>query len=437
MNVKANLAIILILLTHSVFAQSQEGRIISIDSVFSLLERNSTQLKMSKEIVETTEQAVSVVKNNLLPSVDINLSALYLGDGTISDRNFSNSQNAPIPHFGNNFSLEASYLVFSGGAVSNSISKSELESQVANLAYKKNLSDMRFLVAGYYLDLYKLQNQRQVFLKNIEQTELMIKQINAKQNEGMALLNDLNRYKLMLQNLRLDIIEIENNINIINQHLVITLGLPKETHILVDTTIQNLKLVSYSQEELIKIAQQNRPELNMSALKTNIAEKQIELAKASYYPSIAIIGANNFNGPITIEVPPINKNFNYWYLGIGLKYNLASLYKSRKDVRLAKTNKNVADYAKNLELENTQISLYTSQTNYLESIEKLRAYETTFQLAKENYTIVNNRYLNDLVLITEMLDASNIKLNAELQVVNANLNIIYNYFKVLREIGKL
>ena len=437
MNLKVYLTIMIALLSSTIFAQMKEGRIISIDSVFALVERNCTLLKISEKNAEKAEQAVSIVKNNLLPSIDINLSALYLGDGTILDRNFSNSQNAPIPHFGNNFSVEASYLVFSGGAVSNSIAKAELESQVANLAYKKNLSDMRFLVAGYYLDLYKLQNQRQVFLKNIEQTELMIKQINAKQNEGMALLNDLNRYKLMLQNLRLDLIEIENNINIINQHLVITLGLPKETNIIVDTTIQNLKLFPYSQEELMNIAQQNRPDLYMSALRTTIAEKQIELAKANYYPSIAIIGANNFNGPITIEVPPINKNFNYWYLGIGLKYNLASLYKSSKDVSLAKTNKNVADYAKTLELENTQIALFAAQTNYLESIEKLHTYETTFQLAKENYTIVNNRYLNDLVLITEMLDASNIKLNAELQVVNANLNIIYNYFKLLREIGKL
>jgi outer membrane protein TolC len=62
-------------------------------------------------------------------------------------------------------------------------------------------------------------------------------------------------------------------------------------------------------------------------------------------------------------------------------------------------------------------------------------YETSSRLANENYRIINNRYLSELVLISEMLDASNTKLNAELQVVNARLNVIYNYYCLQRAIG--
>jgi outer membrane protein TolC len=36
-----------------------------------------------------------------------------------------------------------------------------------------------------------------------------------------------------------------------------------------------------------------------------------------------------------------------------------------------------------------------------------------------------------------MLDASNTKLSAELQIVNARLDIIYNYYKMKRETGML
>ena len=429
--------IVSVFLTQLAFAQQRENRTISIDSLFILAERNSTQLKMSETIVETAKKAVSVVKNNRLPSVDANLSGLYLGNATILDRNFSNAQKAVMPHFGNNFSLQASYLIFSGGAVPNSIAKAELEAQVAQLAHKKNQADMRFLVAGYYLDLYKLQNQRKVFVKNIEQTKLLIHQVTAKQKEGMALTNDLTRYQLMLQNLKLVLIEIDNNMSIINQQLVITLGLPNGTNIIPDSTIQNMTLVVSSQDALMKTAVENRPELHTVALNKAIANTQVKLAKASFYPSIALVGANEFVGPITFEVPPINKDLNYWYIGLGVKYNLASLYKSNKEVSVAKSSLNTAAYAQKLQLEQMQTSIYATQTKYLESFEKLHTYEKTFQLATENYNIVNNRYLNDLVLITEMLDASNIKLDAELQVVNANLDIIYNHLKLLREIGKL
>ncbi len=52
------------------------------------------------------------------------------------------------------------------------------------------------------------------------------------------------------------------------------------------------------------------------------------------------------------------------------------------------------------------------------------------ELARQNYEVVNERYLNQLALITDMLDASNIRLNAELQEVDARINIVYAYYKL-------
>ena len=43
---------------------------------------------------------------------------------------------------------------------------------------------------------------------------------------------------------------------------------------------------------------------------------------------------------------------------------------------------------------------------------------------------MSDRYLNQLALITDMLDASNIRLNAELQEVDARINIVYAYYKM-------
>jgi len=36
-----------------------------------------------------------------------------------------------------------------------------------------------------------------------------------------------------------------------------------------------------------------------------------------------------------------------------------------------------------------------------------------------------------MALITDMLDASNSKLEAELQLVNARINIVFNFYKLL------
>jgi len=426
----------MLLCAQNLHAQEKVIRILTLDEMFYLATENSKQLKLSEKGMKAAGEATEVMKNLRLPSIDASLSFSYLGDGTIMDREFTNASRAPMPHFGNNFALEASQVVFAGGAISNSIAKAELEEQIAQLTYEKDQMDIRFLLTGYYLDLYKLINQREVYIKNIEQTNILIKQIKAKQEQGMALNNDVTRHELILQNHELALIEIDNNCDIINHHLITTLGLHRNTVIKPDTTILNMDLSNITPTDLMQEARSNLPELKSAEVNIEVAGKGIKLAKADYLPSVAIVATNHFDGPITIEVPPINKNFNYWYVGIGLKYSLSSLFKSKKNVRLAKTQQLIATDTRDVIAERTEIAIHNDATRYKESFEKLNTFEKSLQLANENYRVINNRYINDLVLITEMLDASNTKLNAELQVVNSKINIIYNYYKLQRTIGK-
>ena len=47
------------------------------------------------------------------------------------------------------------------------------------------------------------------------------------------------------------------------------------------------------------------------------------------------------------------------------------------------------------------------------------------------------RYLNGLSLVTDMLDASNIQLSSELELTNARIGILYQYYLLKRTIGSL
>ena len=424
-----------VLLLASQSAAAQNAKTYSLSEVYELAIAHSTQLKLSQSDVETAQSATRLVRTAMMPSLDVSLSVSYISNGVITDRDFTNVRSIEMPHVGNNFGVEASQVIFAGGAISTSIEKAKLEEQVAQLSYYRNELDICFLVTGYYLDLYKLKNQREVFLKNIEQTEVLIQQVKSKEKEGMALGSDVTRHELMLQNLKLALIEVENSQKIINNQLVVTLGLSAETIITPDASILDLDFSAVTPDNLFQQAAENLPELKSAAIKRTIAEKELRIARADYFPNVAVFAANNFGGPILIEVPTIDKNFNYWYAGVGLKYNIASLYKTNRKVQLAGKVQRMAEYSETLALEHMQVAVHSAYTKFKESFEKLSVYETSSRLADENYRIINNRYLSELVLITEMLDASNTKLNAELQVVNAKLNVIYNYYKLQREIG--
>ena len=57
--------------------------------------------------------------------------------------------------------------------------------------------------------------------------------------------------------------------------------------------------------------------------------------------------------------------------------------------------------------------------------------------AEENYRIMRNRYLNQLAILTDLLDADNLRLDAELQLTTARTQVVYTYYELLRAIGEL
>lgn len=170
-----------------IMAQNRQYRKLSIEEMFGLADKNSRSIRTCDMAVQEAGQAVKVAKNAQLPSLDVSLSASYLGDGWLADRNFSDGENAPMPHFGNNFALEASQVVYAGGAISHSIALAELQHQLAQLDKEKNKQDIRFLLVGNYLELYQLHNQAEVYKKNIDKPEDYWKTSKPNNRKGLQL----------------------------------------------------------------------------------------------------------------------------------------------------------------------------------------------------------------------------------------------------------
>lgn len=355
----------------------------------------------------------------------------------MTDRDFSNGTNAPMPHFGNNFAIEASQVIYTGGAVSNGIAIAKLQEENAVLCLEDNRNKVRFLLVGYYLDLFKQQNMLKVYEKNIEQTKQVLKELQAKGSEGIVLKNDITRYELLLSNLELTHTQIQNTITILNNHLTTTLGLSNNIMLTPDTTILSRVLPINNEESWITTTITSSPTLRQASLAVQMSKYQDKIIRSERIPKLALFAGNKFDGPIIIEVPPINKNFNYWYVGVGLKYNISSLYKTNKAVSRSKFSiqRNVEQYEDTK--EQIELAVKADHIKYLETYVELNTQQKSVELANQNYTVIRDRYKNDMALITDMLDASNSKLTAEVQLVNAQINIIYNYYKLLYISGTL
>ena len=420
----------------ALFAQKNLEKKITIAELFSLTLENNPTLSVSKANVKIAEQDVKVARNMQLPDLNISANALYIGDATILDKDFSNATKVDMPHFGNTYSLEATQLIWKGNIVRNTIQIKSLQEDLATLSYLSNEQNIKLLALGYYLDLYKLQNQASVYRENIELAEQRIRNINRFYDQGMVTRNDVIRGELQISNLNLTLQVIENNIQILNKQLTVAMGLPEETQIVADDSA----LSEHPEISLLKIYQndvKSHPSLLIAQKSVEIYETSEKITKSERMPTLAAFAGNSLQRPITTSSPVLDMYSNGWNVGLSLSYDIGSLYKTPKKIRLNKYEVERAE-AQAYETEKMiGVAVNAAYIKYNETITQNKTLEKNRELADENYRIMESKYNNQLAILLDMIDASNAKLEAELQYTNSDINIIFAYYKLLKESGKL
>lgn len=411
--------------------------VISLEEIYEIAEGNSLQLRPHLTAEEEAAQEIKVAKNGRLPEINASLSLSYIGDGFITKRDFSDYQKAPIPHFGNGVSVGITQPIYTGGAVTSSIKMAESKSSAARYAAELQRDDIRFRLTGFYLDLYKYTNLRQVVESNLAAARKMLSEMQARYEQGTALQNDITRYELLISNLELQLTKINNTLVILNDNLVTTAGLPEKTIVTPDSTILARSLPMNGESWWQEEAENHSPALRLAQSGVEISRNAESLARSERLPKIGLQAAWTLDGPILVEIPPINRNLSYWYVGIGISYNLSSLYKSNKTITKSRisTQKAVEDLA--AARQNISLAVRADHVRYLEAYEELQTQQKSVELAERNYKTTSTRYSADMALITDLLDAANARLDAQTRLVNARIDIIYYYYKLLFTTGKI
>ncbi len=397
---------------------------LTLTDVFTRIENENQTMSMLRTAQEAAEEGIKSAKNARYPEINAELNVSYIGDSFLTDRNFSNYTKAPSPHFGNGFTLEAQQVVYAGGAVNAAVKMAEHEEHMSEAVISKSRQGLRLMAAGEYLDLFRTDNSIKVYKENIALTIKLIEEINARREQGLALAADVTRYELRLEMLKLDLVRLQNTREIMNYRLVNSLGLPEGT-VISSILGDDEDMRDRSRQNWQEIAADASPEMKVSGIKADMALTRQKLVRSERLPKIAVVAYENFNGPITFEIPPIDKNLNIWYVGLGIRYNFSSLYKSGHKLKQAAIEVRQAEQAKNVTEENLRNDVQKAYADYMQSYVELETREKSLQLADENYERIHDRYMEQLVLVTDMLDAFNMKLDAELGVSAANAEIQY------------
>lgn len=406
--------------------------------LFDVAEAHNVSLRSMKDNLKASEAGVRAAQAARLPDVTGEASVSYLGDGRIWDRHFRHGAKAHIPHYGNNFALKAQQVVYSGGQISAGIEMARQQAEMSALSVDEQRQQVRLMLVGLYLQLHSLSNQQQVYQKNAELAQSLIAQMCKRREQGVTLRNDVTRYELHLQEVNLGIATLEDEMDVARRQLQTALGTDSVfVELLSEQAFDEHSVSREAEADWQQLAAQSHAGLQKATLGIDMGETSERMERAAMRPKLALVAEDHLDGPVTIEVPPLNKNFNYWYVGVGVSYDFSSLYKARRKVKQARlatavaadqcadTRQRVADA-----VHAAYVAVGTARTQLDTQLKNV-------QLACENYEVVCRRYENGLALVTDLTDAANVKLDAELALANARISYIYSYYSLRHAAGVL
>ncbi len=410
------------------YAQS-EALSAGMNEMFRVAEGHNASLQAVRTAIREAEAGIASARTAKLPEITGSASVSYLGNARLWNRHFGERTSAPMPHYGNNFLLHAEQVLYTGGAIRSQIALAGQAAQQAVLTAEEQRQQVRFGLVSMYLQLHCLHNQQEVYATNKALAAEQIQLMNKRHEQGVTLHNDVTRYELQLEQYGLNETTVADQQLVVKHQLYTALGTDSLRLRWLDKEAFDEKYLASSNEvDWQRQAAEHHFGLKSAALAVDMSRTREQLVRSERLPKLALLAEDHLDGPITIEVPPINKNLNYWFVGVGVSYNFSSLYKSKKRLREAQLATTFANDRRTEAMQRVDDAVHAAYVGLGTARTALATCRKRVQLAAENYEIVAKRYQNGLAIMSDLTDAANVKLDAELSLENARINLVQCYY---------
>lgn len=421
---------------------AQSARPVTLNEAIDLSIKNNKYLKNSRAKIEEAAAGVETALNRKLPNASVSASYLRLNSANvdIKTKSSSASSGTTAPATGGSPSVsQAAYGIanvslplYSGLRIRYGIESAKYLAEAAKLDADQEKEEVIQNTISAYINLYKAKFAIELVKENLQSSYQRVQQFSNLEKNGLLARNDLLKAQLQSSNIELALLDAENNQRLANINMNLMLGLPENTELVTDSvSIQQSGSVK-TIEEYEQLALQNRKDIAALAQRKKAANTGVKAARGEAYPSIALTG-----GYVAADVPNILTVTNAMNIGVGVQYNLATLWKTKSTIHEAEAREKQVSINDEILSDAIRLQINQAYQNYMLSQKKIDVYSTAVTQAAENYRITKNKYNNALVTTTDLLDADVAQLQARLNLSNAKADAVVAYNKLLQTAGLL
>lgn len=408
---------------------------LTVRQLFDLGIENSLHIQADKLREQQAGEQSQTARKAQLPDIEIGLNGGYVGQPILFERGLSHPTRPETPDWSQNYALNLTQPLYQGGKIKRNIRRADIERQIAFLQTRTDQADIKLGLLQQYMNLFSYYKQYEVLARNIEESERRLKDIKRLKEEGVITNNDVLRSELQLTTDRLALQETENTLILLSQQLDILLGLDEHLYIIPDTSLLNQSTPTGHYFQYVDEAYENDPAMLLARQQTLLARNEVELTKADNRPTISLYAGNTLARPVQRTMADMYNNT--WNIGLSVSYPLSSLYKNKHRLNAARLNVYLRENEEEQLKQQARLTIRTAYLRHKEAVERVEALKLSVRQAQENYRIVQNRYLSQLAILTDLLDANSVLLDAELQLTTARTQVVYTYYELQHACGRL
>lgn len=419
--------------------QAQTTKKLSLQEAFDLAAQNSKQLQLDSLKIQSLDYKKKQAQNAMLPAVSVSSSYTRISN---------NIAPFQIPFNGNLFTLNPQILnqynnrvslqqpIFQGLKNWNTMKAIDQQKLATDFDKQKDQQDIKLNVIQQYYNLYKLQQAKTLLDSNIAQTQVRVDDISKFKNAGLALNNDVMRAELQKTNLLVSKADVESAIDITNFNMCILLGLPVETKIEVQNP-ETVKDANTTIQSMLSSSLTDRAELKAQEYRSKAADYQIKASKSAYMPVVSAIGNGYYSNPNQRVFPPEAKFKATWDVGVSISWNIMQLYTARAIVGDAKNQKAQLQQATEQIKDGISMEVNANYEALKVALLKIDLAQRAIEQATENRRILNNRFGAQVALLSDVLEADQLLLQAQTNLLNAQADAAIANYKLQRSLGSI
>lgn len=362
--------------------------------------QNNPSLQRTARSIEIAEENLKIAKSEKGISVDSSSSLnVSKTEGNVHSETFSGR-------------ISASLTLYNGHRTDAQIKSAEIDIQTAWLDFQKAQDDLIYNVAIAYVDALENLATAKVNLQSEENLAEHEHNIALLYDAGAKAKIDLLRAQVETTNAGQTTAKSYADYEVSLVKLATLMSINAVTNLELDDVNTSLELVDL--ENFLAMAEENRQDLKVDALKIEQGEIQIEIARAAKRPTVSAQAGTGFSAARDSWHPTPDAS-----IGVSASWNIFDGGKTRSQIQAAEIELERLHLAMQADTQAIHEDVITAYKNLKIAVIRLRTTQKAVELAEEERYIATEKYNAGEGIFLDILDSENSLATAKKNHVSA------------------